>query len=166
MSALRSNAFSLLQKLGQSLMVPVSVLPAAGLLVALGRLLQGQKQFATLNYVGEICFSGGIAIFEQLPTLFAVGVAIGFSGGAAVSALAAVAGYYTLINVLKTISTIADLELAINTGVFGGILVGLLSAAVYKRFHETRLPPFLGFSQGSVSFPLSLQPLPFFLAWH
>lgn len=154
MSALRSNAFSLLQKLGQSLMVPVSVLPAAGLLVALGRLLQGQKQFATLNYVGEICFSGGIAIFEQLPTLFAVGVAIGFSGGAAVSALAAVAGYYTLINVLKTISTIADLELAINTGVFGGILVGLLSAAVYKRFHETRLPPFLGFFSGKRLVPI------------
>lgn len=135
-------------------MVPVSVLPAAGLLVALGRMLQGMKDVPVVSYVGDICFTGGIAIFEQLPTLFAVGVAIGFSGGAAVSGLAAVAGYFTLINVLKTVTTIRGLELAINTGVFGGILIGLLSAWVYKRFHETRLPQFLGFFSGKRLVPI------------
>lgn len=154
MNSLRTNAFGLLQKLGQSLMVPVSVLPAAGLLVALGRLLQEQKQFPAIAGIGDVAFSGGIAIFEQLPTLFAVGVAIGFSGGAAVSGLAAVAGYFTLINVLKTISTLKGLSLPLNTGVFGGIMIGLLSAAIYKRFHETRLPQFLGFFSGKRLVPI------------
>lgn len=135
-------------------MVPVSVLPAAGLLVALGRMLQGMKSVPLVPNIGEICFTGGIAIFEQLPTLFAVGVAIGFSGGAAVSGLAAVAGYFTLINVLKSVTTMRGLELAINTGVFGGILIGLLSAWVYKRFHETRLPQFLGFFSGKRLVPI------------
>jgi len=154
MGSLKNNLFSTMQKLGQSLMIPVSVLPAAGLLVALGRMLQGMKDSSILTYVGEICFTGGIAIFEQLPTLFAVGVAIGFSGGAAVAGLAAVAGYFTLINVLKTIGTLRGLELAINTGVFGGILIGLLSAYLYKKFHETRLPQFLGFFAGKRLVPI------------
>lgn len=154
MKSLGSNAFSLLQKLGQSLMVPVSVLPAAGLLVAFGRLLQEQKSSPLLHGIGEVAFSGGIAIFEQLPTLFAVGVAIGFTSGAAVSGLAAVAGYYTLVNVLKTVSTIQGLTLTINTGVFGGIMIGLLSAALYNRFHETKLPQFLGFFSGKRLVPI------------
>ncbi len=154
MSNLRTNSFGLLQKLGQSLMVPVSVLPAAGLLVAIGRLLQEQKNYPLITGIGDVAFSGGIAIFEQLPTLFAVGVAIGFSGGAAVTGLAAVAGYFTLINVLKTVSTLKGLTLALNTGVFGGIMIGLLSAAIYKRFHETRLPQFLGFFSGKRLVPI------------
>ncbi len=154
MKNLSSNAFSLLQKLGQSLMVPVSVLPAAGLLVAIGRLLQEQKHLPVIKGIGDVAFSGGIAIFEQLPTLFAVGVAIGFSGGAAVSGLAAVAGYFILVNVLKTTSTLQGLTLTLNTGVFGGIMIGLISAAIYKKFHETRLPPFLGFFSGKRLVPI------------
>lgn len=149
-----TNAFSLLQKLGQSLMVPVSVLPAAGLLVAFGRLLQEQKDSSILVGIGSVAFSGGIAIFEQLPALFAVGVAIGFTSGAAVSGLAAVAGYYTLANVLKSVSTLQGLTLTINTGVFGGIMIGLLSAAVYKKFHDTKLPQFLGFFSGKRLVPI------------
>lgn len=154
MNNLRTNAFSLLQKLGQSLMVPVSVLPAAGLLVAFGRLLQEQKDIAFIKGIGDVAFSGGIAIFEQLPALFAVGVAIGFSGGAAVSGLAAVAGYFTLVNVLKTFSTLKGLSLTINTGVFGGIMIGLLAAYLYKKFSETRLPQFLGFFAGKRLVPI------------
>ncbi len=154
MKNLSSSAFSLLQKLGQSLMVPVSVLPAAGLLVAIGRLLQEQKNIPVIKGIGDVAFSGGIAIFEQLPTLFAIGVAIGFSGGAAVTGLAAVAGYFTLVNVLKTTSTSQGLTLTLNTGVFGGIMIGLISAAIYKRFHETRLPQFLGFFSGKRIVPI------------
>jgi glucose PTS system EIICBA or EIICB component len=155
---LRSNAFSLMQKLGQSLMLPVAVLPAAGLLVALGRLLQGEGMRGDpqgfVDTIGKVCFSGGIAIFEQLPTLFAVGVAIGFSGGAAITGLAAVAGYFTLVNVLKTVTEVRGLELAINTGVFGGIMVGLLTAALYKRFNDVKLPQFLGFFSGKRLVPI------------
>ncbi|MBA2405994.1 MAG: PTS transporter subunit EIIC [Bdellovibrionales bacterium] len=154
MSTFKATAFSQLQRLGQSLMLPVSVLPAAGLLVALGRALQSAKGNAVLIGIGDVCYSGGISIFEQMPTLFAVGVAIGFSGGAAIAGLAAVAGYFTLINVLKTTTTLLALKLPINTGVFGGILIGLMTAALYKKFHETKLPPFLGFFSGKRLVPI------------
>lgn len=135
-------------------MTPVSVLPAAGLLVALGRLLQGQDTLPLVVAIGDICYSGGLAIFQQLPVLFAIGVAIAFSSGAAISGLAAVAGYFTLINVLKAITETRELALAIDTGVFGGIMIGLLSASIYNKFHETQLPQFLGFFSGKRLVPI------------
>lgn len=147
-----NRGFSVLQKMGQSLMLPVSVLPAAGLLVALGRMLQGYD--GVLKIIGDICFDGGIAIFQQLPVLFAVGVAIGFSGGAGTAALASVAGYFTLVNVLKVITKARGLELPIDTGVFGGVMIGFLSADLYNRFKDTRLPQFLGFFAGKRLIPI------------
>ncbi len=149
-TALRSLFnFQHLQALGQSLMLPVSVLPGAGLIVALGRYLQ--MKYPTL---GNIFYHSGIAIFEQLPVIFAIGVAIGFSGGAGVAGLSAAAAYFTLINLLKVMTEARHLTLAINTGVFGGILVGLLAASVFKRFHETRLHPVLGFFSGKRLVPI------------
>jgi phosphotransferase system glucose/maltose/N-acetylglucosamine-specific IIC component len=153
--------FSILQKVGQSLMVPVSVLPAAGLLVALARYMQG---FATdaagvvthplLNAVAKVLFTGGLAIFEQLPVVFAVGVAIGFTGGAGVAGLSAVVGYFTLANVLKVVGELRELPLKIDTGVFGGILIGLLSASLYKRYFQTKLHPVFGFFSGKRLVPI------------
>src|ERR1700677_3163593 len=131
---MKSQIFSTLQKIGQSLMVPVSVLPAAGLLVAAGRLIHGGDDTGPL--IGRVLFSGGLAIFEQLPLVFAIGVAIGFTGGAGIAGLAAAVGYFTLINVLKVISDAEKLQLAINTGVFGGIVAGLLAAQMYNRFFQ------------------------------
>jgi glucose-specific phosphotransferase system IIA component len=153
--------FSILQKVGQSLMVPVSVLPAAGLLVALARYMQG---FATdaagvvtsplLNAIAKILFTGGIAIFEQLPVVFAIGVAIGFTGGAGVAGLSAVVGYFTLANVLKVLTELRELPLKIDTGVFGGIIIGLLSAYLYKRYYQTKLHPVFGFFAGKRLVPI------------
>ena len=150
--AIFSRAFSVLQKMGQSLMLPVSVLPAAGLLVALGRLLQEYP--GTTKIIGDICFDGGLAIFQQLPVLFAIGVAIGFSGGAGTAALASVAGYFTLINVLKVITKARGLDLAIDTGVFGGMMIGFLSAELYNRYKDIQLPKFLGFFAGKRLIPI------------
>lgn len=152
--------FSQLQKLGQSLMVPVSVLPGAGLIVAIGRMLQlyaSEGKVVTsplIHGVGDILYSSGLAIFEQLPVIFAIGVAIGFSGGAGIAGLSAAAAYFTLINLLKVMTDIRGLELAINTGVFGGIIAGLLAAAMYKRYHDTRLPQVLGFFSGKRLVPI------------
>jgi glucose-specific phosphotransferase system IIA component len=152
--------FSQLQKLGQSLMVPVSVLPGAGLVVAIGRMLQiysTHENVVTnpvLNAVGKILFSSGLAIFEQLPVIFAIGVAIGFSGGAGIAGLSAAAAYFTLTNLLKVMTDVRGLTLAINTGVFGGIMAGLLAAQMYKRYHETRLHPVLGFFSGKRLVPI------------
>ena len=159
-NTLAHRMFATLQKVGQSLMIPVSVLPAAGLLVALGRMIQNSVEGSTAEYVpfvlaiGKLCFSGGLAIFEQLPVVFAVGVAIGFTGGAGVAGLAAVAGYFTLVNVLKVMGDVRALPLAINTGVFGGIIIGLLTASLYQRFFQTKLHPVLGFFSGKRLVPI------------
>lgn len=144
--------FSVLQRVGQALMTPVSVLPAAGLLVAVGRSLENKGQIT--NVIGEVLFNGGIAIFQQLPLIFAIGVAIGFTGGAGVAGLSAAIGYFTLINVLKAIQVQIGLETMIDTGVFGGILVGLLVAAAYNRYHKTNLPAVLGFFSGKRLVPI------------
>ena len=149
-----SKVLSSLQKLGQSLMIPVSVLPAAGLVVALGRALQNTEKASLTYNLGQICYSGGLAIFEQLPVIFAVGVAIGFTGGAGVAGLAAAAGYFTLVNLLKVLTEIRGLELAINTGVFGGIAVGAMAAYLYNRFSKTQLNPVLGFFSGKRLVPI------------
>lgn len=142
-----SRLFSVLQLVGKSLMTPVSVLPAAGLLVALGRLLEN-------NLAGKLMFSGGLAIFEQLPLVFAIGVAIGFTGGAGIAGLASAVGYFTLINVLKVMKDNRALEMDINTGVFGGIIIGLTAAYLYKRFYQTKLHPVLGFFAGKRLVPI------------
>lgn len=150
--------FAALQKIGQSLMVPVSVLPAAGLLVALGRILQGFESTLgkenILFIVGKVFYSGGLAIFEQLPLVFAIGVAIGLTGGAGVAGLAATVGYFTLKNVLVIMTETRGLDLAIDMGVLGGIIIGLLTARLYDRFHTTQLNPVLGFFSGKRLVPI------------
>lgn len=149
------KSFTMLQKVGQSLMIPVSVLPAAGLLVALGRILKDNfSDITILRNLGEILFSGGLAIFEQLPVIFAMGVAVGFSQGAGVAALSAGVGYFTLLNVLKVISGFNPGELAINTGVFGGIAAGAVSAHLYNAYHQTQLNPIFGFFSGKRLVPI------------
>jgi glucose PTS system EIICBA or EIICB component len=157
-NSILSESFSKLQRIGQSLMLPVSVLPAAGLMVALGRVFQKSTEASTdptfLNALGDILFVGGLAIFEQLPVVFAIGVAIGFAGGAGVAGLSAGVGYFTLASVLKAMTASRGLELPINTGVFGGILIGLMSAYLYRRFYETRLHPILGFFSGKRLVPI------------
>ena len=161
----QNRFFSVLQKVGQSLMIPVSVLPAAGLLVAVGRMILNATETAgaagaiavsnpLFHTIGKLCFSGGIAIFEQLPVVFAVGVAIGFTGGAGVAGLAAVVGYFTMANVLGVMKDARGLQVAINTGVFGGIFIGLITAQLYQRFFQTKLHPVFGFFAGKRLVPI------------
>jgi glucose-specific phosphotransferase system IIA component len=147
MNFVGNKIFSTLQQVGKSLMTPVSVLPAAGLLVALGRVLEH-------HLIGKLIFSGGLAIFEQLPVVFAIGVAIGFAGGAGVAGLAAVVGYFTFANVLKVMKDALALPVEINTGVFGGIIIGLMAAYLYKRFFQIKLHPIFGFFAGKRFVPI------------
>ncbi|EOD01497.1 PTS system, glucose-specific component IIC / IIB / IIA [Caldisalinibacter kiritimatiensis] len=161
MSNNKNKIFATLQQIGKSLMMPVSVLPAAGLLVALGRLLQNFTENASgeitnqfVHGFGQVIFSGGLAIFEQLPVVFAIGVAIGFASGEGVAGLAAVVGYFTMTNVINVVADLRGLEMAINTGVFGGIVIGLLSARLYKKYFQTKLHPVLGFFSGKRLVPI------------
>lgn len=157
----KQSVFALLQKIGQCLMIPVSVLPAAGLLVAIGRMVQRASESADgavtqplVHALGQLCYSGGLAIFEQLSLVFAIGVAIGFTGGAGVAGLASAVGYFTLINVLTVIGKARELALPIQTGVFGGIVIGLVTAAMYKRYSQTKLHPIFGFFSGKRLVPI------------
>lgn len=134
-------------------MVPVSVLPAAGLLVALGRVLQNRQSEVLIN-LGKVFYSGGLSIFEQLPLIFAIGVAIGFTQGAGVAALAGAAGYFTMLNVLKVMQQVLHVGQEINLGVFGGIIIGLIAAKTYSRFSRTELPQVLGFFSGKRLVPI------------
>ena len=151
-----SSLFSTLQRLGQSLTLPVAVLPAAGLMVALGRVLtdftHNDKSFT--YQLGKVLFASGLSVFEQLSLIFAVGVALGFTNTAGIAALGAVTGYFAFATVLKTVGDILHLTSAINTGVFGGICVGFLVAWLYNRYHTVKLHPVLGFFSGKRLIPI------------
>lgn len=129
--------FAVLQKIGKSLMLPVSVLPAAGILLRFG-----QPDLFNVPYIAK----AGDVIFTNLPMIFAVGVAIGFSGGEGVAALSAVVGQLILEGVLN----IAH----VNMGVFGGIIVGIIAAVLYNKYHNVRLPQVLGFFGGKRFVPI------------
>lgn len=146
--------FSILQKIGQSLMVPVTVLPAAGLLVALGRMIQnimniaGESPSSLVLGLSQVLYGGGLAIFEQLPVIFAIGVAIGFTGGAGVAGLASVVGYFTMINVIRILGEIRQIGFEMNIGVLGGIVIGLVTSKLYNKYFETKFHPVFGFFSG------------------
>lgn len=127
-------------QLGRALMLPIAVLPIAGLLLRLG-----QPDLLNIAFISE----AGNAVFANLPAIFAIGVAIGFakeSHGAA--ALAAFVGYMILTAALKS------LDSSIDMGVMGGIIAGILAGVLYNRFHTVKLPPYLAFFGGRRFVPI------------
>ncbi|SHE38973.1 glucose PTS transporter subunit IIA [Alkalibacter saccharofermentans] len=160
MSEIKKGNFVLLQKIGKSFMLPASVLPAAGLMVALSGIIQmlsGEQVLQNnplLNGLVQILNGGGLAIFENMPLIFAVGVAIGFTAGESVAGLASLIGYIVLDKVLDVMGAIQHLESPIFMGVIGGIMIGLMSALIYKRFNQTKLHPMLGFFEGKRLVPI------------
>ena len=146
------KAFKVLQQIGRALMTPVAVLPAAGLLLRFGS--------PDLLNMPVIKSAGGV-IFENLPLVFAVGVAIGLAGGEGVAGLAAVIGYLILTKTLDNMGESLHLALPyqgathfIDMGVFGGIIIGLVAALLYKRFYNIKLHPVLGFFAGKRFVPI------------
>ncbi len=146
------RAFQVLQQIGRALMTPVAVLPAAGLLLRLGN--------QDLLNMPVIKSAGGV-IFENLPLVFAVGVAIGLAGGEGVAGLAAVIGYLILTKTLDNMGESFQLALPyegathfIDMGVFGGIIIGLVAALLYRRFFNIKLHPVLGFFAGKRFVPI------------
>jgi N-acetylglucosamine PTS system EIICBA or EIICB component len=154
--------FSTLQRLGRTLMLPIAVLPAAGILLRLG---QGDLLGAIPGFEGgaAVISAAGNAVFTWLPLIFAVGIAIGWAKKADGStALAAVVGYMVIDGVFKALSPLvlagqvdpAGKPAVINYGVLAGIIVGLFSAALWQRFYRTKLPDFLGFFSGRRLVPI------------
>jgi PTS system N-acetylglucosamine-specific IIC component len=160
----RSGLFQGLQKIGRSLQLPVAVLPAAGLLVSLGNLFGAYLHGPFWDKTADVLVKGGGGILDGslgLPLLFCIGVAIGFakkSDGS--TALAAVAGFLVYHSVLKafpvagTVTEELPEGIPQNPGVLGGILIGLLTATVWQRYHRTRLVDWLGFFNGRRLVPI------------
>ncbi|GGG15096.1 PTS transporter subunit EIIC [Paenibacillus aceti] len=154
-----------LQKLGKSLMLPVATLPAAGILQGFANInykedlhwLFGDTVGGFLNqYIGTFLNAGAQAIFGNLALIFAIGVAIGFAGDA-VAALSALISYMVLTKILAEIpgvfSFIAD-DVKLDMGVLGGIFAGLWAAYLYNKYHNIKLPDWLGFFAGKRFVPI------------
>ncbi|WP_396930766.1 PTS transporter subunit EIIC [Mycolicibacterium sp.] len=163
-SGLRIPGFAQLQRLGKSLMLPIAVLPAAGILLRLGQDdLLGRIKAPVIGPFFQAMSAAGGALFNNLALLFAVGVAIGFARKADGStALSAVVGYLVMQAVFKTMSPFvlagqldkAGEQAQINYSVFGGIVVGLLTAWLFDRYHTIQLPSYLGFFGGRRFVPI------------
>ncbi len=163
-SGLHIPGFAQLQRLGKSLMLPIAVLPAAGILLRLGQDdLLGRIDAPVIGPFFHAMSAAGGALFTNLPLLFAVGVAIGFAKKADGStALAAVVGYLVMDAVFKTMSPVvlagevdkAGEQAQINYSVFAGIVVGLVTAALFDRYHTIKLPAYLGFFGGRRFVPI------------
>ncbi len=138
------NLFGNLQKVGKSLMLPVSVLPIAGILLGVGA-----AKFSILpDVVSQLMEQAGGAVFGNMALLFAIGVALGFTKNDGVAGLAAAVGYYIMMQTIETLAPGA------NTGVLGGIVAGGIAAAMYNRFFNITLPDYLGFFAGKRAVPI------------
>ncbi|WP_396126145.1 glucose-specific PTS transporter subunit IIBC [Anaerobacillus sp. CMMVII] len=169
------NAFGTLQKVGKALMTPVAILPAAGILLAIGNALQNPDLVRRLPVLETGWFpmisnvmeqSGGI-VFANLALLFAVGVAIGLAKGDGVAALAAIIGYLVMNVTMGVLLGVTPEMVAtdpgyanvlgintLQTGVFGGIIIGVLAAYLFNRYFEIELPSYLGFFAGKRFVPI------------
>ncbi|MCC8987130.1 MAG: PTS glucose transporter subunit IIBC [Candidatus Contendobacter sp.] len=151
------SVFTFLQKIGKALMLPVSVLPVAGILLGIG-----SAHFGLIpDLASDIMAQSGGAIFGSLAIIFAIGVALGLTHNDGVSALAAVVGYVVLLATLGVMAKALGVEsknlmgiLSIDTGVFGGIVIGGIAAALFNRYYRIELPSYLGFFAGKRFVPI------------
>ncbi|MFJ9887712.1 PTS transporter subunit EIIC [Streptomyces sp. NPDC091287] len=165
-----AGVMAVMQRIGRSLMLPVAVLPAAALLVRLGNAdMLGRDSFPTfITKLAGYMAAGGGAILDNMPLLFAVGIAIGFakkSDGS--TALAAVTGYLVFQKVLATftdsnlpqVASVVDGKIVmndapVNAGVLGGVVMGIVVALLYQKFYRTKLPDWAGFFSGRRLVPI------------
>lgn len=168
------NAFGVLQKVGKALMLPVALLPAAGILLALGAALRNPALIelapfldnSGVDMVATVMQRAGDIVFGNLPLLFAVGVAVGLAGGEGVAGLAAIIGYLIMNVTMSAVLGLTPEDVnglnyanvlgipTLQTGVFGGIIVGILAATMYNKFFEIELPSYLGFFAGKRFVPI------------
>ncbi|WP_270667669.1 glucose-specific PTS transporter subunit IIBC [Staphylococcus hominis] len=179
--------FGQLQRIGKALMLPVAILPAAGLLLAIGTAFQGEalqhylpfiKNGVIQNIANMMTGAGGI-IFDNLPIIFALGVAIGLAGGDGVAAIAAFVGFIIMNKTMGAFLNVTPAQLedpskgfanvlgipTLQTGVFGGIIIGALAAWCYNKFYNISLPSYLGFFAGKRFVPIMMATTSFILAF-
>ena len=185
---MKDKIFGVLQRVGRSFMLPIAVLPVAGLLLGIGSSFTNETTIATYGLQGILgngtvlnallmsMSKAGNVIFDNLPIIFAVGVAIGMAKAEKeVAALSAMISFFVMHASINAVLLLAGKVLADGTiapdvlegtiasvcgiqtlqmGVFGGILVGLGVAALHNRFYKIELPNALSFFGGSRFVPI------------
>ena len=178
---MRDKIFGILQRVGRSFMLPIAILPVAGLLLGIGSSFTNETMLETYGLmrilgpgtifaaVFEVMSEAGNVVFANLPILFAMGVAIGMAKKEKeVAALSAAIAFFIMhasISALITINGGTEAMLAgavtsvcgitsLQMGVFGGVLVGLGVAALHNRFYKIELPQVLSFFGGSRFVPI------------
>lgn len=156
-----------LQRVGRSLMLPIASLPAAALLLRLGQpdMLGADGVAGTLPWmqpVADVLGAAGSALIDNLPVLFALGVAVGYARKSdGTTGLAALIGYLVFTGVTDVLSPAIGLgldengeQILINYGVLGGIVIGLTAALLYQKFYRIKLPAYLAFFGGRRFVPI------------
>ncbi len=185
---MKDKIFGVLQRIGRSFMLPIAILPVAGLLLGIGSSFTNETMIAAyglermlgdetvLHGLLVIMNQVGSAVFDNLPLIFAVGVAIGMAKKEKeVSALSAVIAYFVMNTAIRamllnrgeildngeisagvlegTITSVCGIQ-TLQMGVFGGIIVGLGVAALHNRFYKIVLPNALSFFGGTRFVPI------------
>ena len=178
-----SGTFSVLQRVGRAFMLPIALLPIAGLLLGIGASFTNTTMLEAYNLMGimgpgtflysvfTLLSSVGTVIFDNLPILFAMGVALGMAENEkATATLSAAIAFFVMhktINALLlisgklepgvmqegTIANVVGIE-SLQMGVFGGIIVGLGVAYLNNRFYKIRLPNVISFFGGTRFVPI------------
>lgn len=178
---MKKHLFSLLQRIGQSFMLPIALLPIAGIFLGIGSSLTNTNMLAAYHLKGlmgpgtapyilfSLLNSAGSIIFDNLPILFAVGVAIGMSRSEkATAALSSIIAFFVMHSTIGSLITYtgrshsfltgATTEIvgitSLQMGVFGGIIVGLGVAALHNRFYKIELPKVFSFFGGTHFIPI------------
>ena len=178
---MKEKFFGVLQRVGRSFMLPIAILPVAGLLLGLGSSFTNETTLATYNLLGlmgpgtvpyfifSVLSKCGGVIFDNLPLIFAIGVAIGMARqekevaalAAAVSFLVMHSSISAMISLTGGVENLLEGSTAtvlgitsLQMGAYGGIIVGLGVAALHNRFYKIQLPQVLSFFGGTRFVPI------------
>ncbi|GAB2044275.1 hypothetical protein AGATL06_07720 [Agathobaculum sp. TL06] len=176
---MKDKIFGVLQRVGRSFMLPIAILPVAGLFLGVGGSFTNETMLETYGLMGlmgpgtfinailQVLNAAGSVVFDNLPLIFAIGVAIGMAKQEKeVSALSAVIAFFVMHATIGAmigdfgapdLSGATASVLGINSlqmGVFGGIIVGLGTAALHNRFYKIQLPQVLSFFSGTRFVPI------------
>lgn len=153
-----NQSFALLQKVGKALMLPVSVLPVAGILLGVGA-----TKFGFLPpFVSSLMAEAGGAIFGNLSLMFAIGVALGLTKNDGVAALSSMVGMVVMLATLGVMAGVLGVEThmvmgikTVKTGVFGGIAVGIIAGIMFNKYYKIQMPDYLAFFAGKRFVPIA-----------
>ena len=176
-----NGTFGIAQKLGKAILLPIAILPVAGLFLGLAAALTNKAVIEAYPMLGsqglqaflQILNAIGKSVFDALPLIFAVGISVGLAkADKGTAGLSAVVGYFVLITTINALLKVTNQLpgqgvdpkslgqgsqfgiMTLQMGVFGGVLAGLYTSWVHNKFYKLKLPEVLAFFGGSRSVPI------------